>query len=99
VAEMWNKEGIWAFLRGYPISLFLSLYGMISMSVYEITCWYFNYTESNKHNNYWFIPFIAGGVSKCSASIIFYPINVVKTWQQKQRYSTEEAISIKRKVE
>ena len=79
VLEMYRKEGLKAFLWGYPISLFLSLYGMISMSVYEITCRFFGYTETNKHDKLWIIPFIAGGASKCSASIIFYPINVVKT--------------------
>lgn len=99
IVDMWKKEGLPAFLWGYPISIFLSLYGMISMSIYETTCKFFNYTETNKHTANWMIPFVAGGVSKCSASITFYPVNVIKTRQQKQWYSTEEAVEIKSKVE
>ena len=38
VREMYKKEGFKAFFRGFPISIFLSLYGMISMSIYETAC-------------------------------------------------------------
>ena len=37
IVDMYNKEGPKAFFRGYPISVFLSIYGMISMSLYETT--------------------------------------------------------------
>jgi hypothetical protein len=81
IRDMWRKEGPQAFLRGYPISIFLSLYGMISMTMYETTCKFFGFTEANKNESHWIIPFIAGGISKCSASITFYPVNVIKTRQ------------------
>lgn len=92
---MYKKEGFKAFFRGFPISIFLSLYGMISMSIYETSCKTMGYTETNKKDKSSWVPFIAGGISKCSASILFYPVNVIKTRQQKQRYTTEEALKMK----
>ena len=93
--NMYRNEGPKAFFRGYPISLFLSLYGMISMTLYETSCKTLGYTESNKSEKSKILPFIAGGISKCGTSCLFYPVTVIKTRQQKQRYSTDEAIKMK----
>jgi len=78
---MYRNEGPQAFFRGYPISIFLSLYGMISMSLYETSCKVMGYMETNKDEKSKIIPFIAGGISKCGTSCIFYPVNVIKTRQ------------------
>ncbi len=93
--DMYVNEGIRSFYRGFPISLFLSLYGMISMTTYETTCKFLGYFESNKNEKNSTVPFIAGGASKCLTSCIFYPVNVIKTRQQKPRYSTEQAVEFK----
>ncbi len=79
VHNMYKEEGTPAFFRGFPIAVFLSIYGMISMSIYETTLQIAGYTERNKGEKSRLIPFIAGGVSKCSTSVIFYPFNVIKT--------------------
>lgn len=92
---MYRKEGFKSFFRGYPISIFMSLYGMISMSIYERSCRMFGYMESNKSGKSGWIPFVCGGISKCATSCFFYPVTVIKTRQQKQRYTTEEALEMK----
>jgi len=45
LSDMLSKEGTKALFWGYPISIFLSLYGMISMSIYETVLKAFDYTE------------------------------------------------------
>lgn len=48
IKDMYKKEGTAAFLRGYPISIFLSMYGMVSMTMYETILKFFGSYETNK---------------------------------------------------
>lgn len=36
------------------------------------------------------MPFFIGGLSKCIASTFFHPLTLIKTRQQKQRYTSDE---------
>ena len=75
---MFLHEGIKSFYRGFVPSLFLSFYGVIQMYSYENINHLCGYDSKKLHKNNMIIPFINGGLSKCIASAILLPINVVR---------------------
>ncbi|CAI2374329.1 unnamed protein product [Moneuplotes crassus] len=90
VTDMWSKEGPTSFYRGFPAACLLSIYGVIQMTCYENLNKLFGYKESEKSYKK-ISPFFIGGISKCLASTLLHPLTLVKTRQQKQRFSTKEA--------
>jgi solute carrier family 25 (mitochondrial folate transporter), member 32 len=89
VRDMYFREGVSSFYRGYMAGWFLSLYGVVQMTWYEHLSNYAGLHENNKTYSRMF-PFFIGGVSRWIASIMFHPLTLVKTRQQKQRFTVEE---------
>lgn len=97
IMGMYKNEGPSAFYRGMSIQLFLSFYAVIQMIVYEKLSKYAGITD--KRTDGVVIPdkatFFVGGTSRTVASFVFYPLNVVRTRIQKQRFTGEEAEKFK----
>jgi hypothetical protein len=76
---MMVNEGPKSFFRGFTPSLFMSSYGMIQMYTYENVNFLFGFKSGQKmtRENF-FIPFFTGGLSKCVASAVLMPVNVVR---------------------
>lgn len=69
-------------------AIFLSSYGMIQMYSYENINHLLGYTHQSKSKDMW-IPFMTGGFSKCIASMILLPVNVVRMRLQMKNYTLE----------
>lgn len=98
VKEMYYKEGIKSFFRGLSASLMMSFYGVIQMTVYEKLSKLAGIPEKPPSGIVTpdVATFFVGGTSRCVASVTFYPIVLMKTRLQKQRYSGEEAEQLKK---
>jgi solute carrier family 25 folate transporter 32 len=81
-------------------SLFLSCYGMIQMYTYENVNFLLGFKSGEKMTSEnFFIPFFTGGLSKCIASAVLMPINVVRLRLQMKKYSTQQVEDMGLKIE
>ena len=98
VKSMYRNEGPSAFFRGIQAQLGLSFYAVIQMTVYEKLSKLCGIPE--KPQGQLVTPdkatFFVGGTARSIASFVFYPLNVMKTRLQKQRFSSEEAEKFKK---
>ena len=92
VKEMYVREGVRSFFRGMTASLVMSFYGVIQMTVYEKLSKLLGIPEKPHGFK---MPdlktFLVGGTSRWVASFVFYPIALLRTRLQKQRFSGTEA--------
>ena len=91
VSEMYQKEGIKSFYRGFVPSIFMSTYGVIQMYSYEVLTHTLGYQSGQKMSwDNFLLPFFIGGTSRSIASTALLPLNVVRMRLQMKNYSTEE---------
>lgn len=94
---MYAKEGITTFFRGLSASVAMSFYGVIQMTAYEKLSKLAGIPEKPLERGTTPDPmtFFVGGASRCFASASLYPIVLMRTRMQKQRFTTEEADKLK----
>ena len=97
VQEMYIKDGVKSFFRGMTASLIMSFYGVVQMTVYEKLCKLSGIPEKPQGFK---MPdlktFIVGGASRWAASFVFYPVALLRTRLQKQRFSSDQAEAYKK---
>ena len=86
---MIKNEGIPGFYRGFLPGIFMSTYGVIQMFCYENINYLCGFNEDSLKRDLW-IPFFTGGVSKCIASIVLLPVNVVRMRLQMKNYTDKQ---------
>ena len=74
---MYFNEGLTSFYKGFVPSIFLSIYGVIQMFCYENINFLLGFNPKDKNANM-LLPFVTGGISKCVASGLFLPVNVIR---------------------
>lgn len=93
VTEMYHREGILSFYKGFIPSIFMSTYGVIQMSSYEMLTHSFGFESGSAKKITWdnmLVPFLIGGTSRSLASCILMPVNVVRMRLQMKSYTTDE---------
>ena len=88
VKEMYTKEGIRSFYRGFLPSMLLSSYGIIQMWLYETLNYMVGYNPKDTKNKVkWFIPFLTGAFAKSFASSVLLPMTVIRHRLQMKKYT------------
>lgn len=85
------KEGPLSFFRGFLPSMFLATYGMIQMYCYENINHMCGFKSGQKMTwDNFLVPFFTGGASKCFASALLMPLNVIRLRMQMKKYSAQQ---------
>jgi len=82
IKEVYTHHGPYGFFRGLQLSLALSTYGIIQMTLYENFKLLANYDATSPTS----VPAMCGIASKCITSLLLYPINVIRTRIQQNQF-------------